>query len=79
MLYSPPCCGELLAEQDGEAPGADGQEGEGEAGEHAAQLQVQPRGHLHTLIGLHKSFGESAVTLAFKHFQKVFNSEESFV
>ena len=48
-MYSPPCCGELLAQQDGEAPGADGEEGEGEAGEHTAQLQVQPGGHLHTL------------------------------
>ena len=45
-MYSPPCCGELLAQQDGEAPGADGEEGEGEAGEHTAQLQVQPGGHL---------------------------------
>ena len=48
-MYSPPCCGELLAQQDGEAPGADGEEGEGEAGEHTAQLQVQPGGHLHKL------------------------------
>ena len=70
-MYSPPCCGELLAEQDGEAPGADGQEGEGEAGEHAAQLQVQPGGHLHSIHKL--------VFINHLVFQKVFNSEESLV